>query len=183
MEDALVSIEKERLENCLAQQHVLDHQFYPTNQFLQASSDFVRALQKLAEKISIADNNFKNIEDIKSTVASTAVTEEDTTTWLYNLCATVPSPLDVLTLSKAIFNACKLDDEMQIQSSLFDTLGESERALEVLFQIVPRAHEISCSVTEEKLRRLHTTGMSAGISSIGPEVDPEMEALDKLRSM
>jgi activating signal cointegrator complex subunit 3 len=178
MEEALVLIEKERLQNSPNEQLDQEHRLCPREDFLQASSDFVRALQELAEKISIA----KDDDYVKSTVTSApVVVEDDTAIWLYNLVATVPSPLDVLTLSVAILNACKLEDEMQIQSSLFDTLGESERALEVLFQIVPRAREISSSVTEENLRKFHTTGTSVVDSSIIPEVDPEMEALDQLR--
>jgi replicative superfamily II helicase len=182
MEEALVVIEKERRDNFPVQHHGTDHRpLSPTNHFLQASSDFVRALQELAEKFSFDNNHYENNVYIESTVASNAVSDEDATIWLYNLSATVPSPLDVLTLSTAILNACKYEDEMQIQSALFDTLGESERALEVLFQIVPKAREISSSVTEEKLRRYHTTGASEADSIISPELDPEIEALDKLR--
>lgn len=44
---------------------------------------------------------------------------------------------------------------MQIQSALFDILGEGERAMEVLFDIVPRASEISRNVTIQQLTQLY----------------------------
>ena len=41
-----------------------------------------------------------------------------------------------------------------MQAALFDTLGESERAVELLFEIVPRAKEIGRLVTEDSIREV-----------------------------
>lgn len=171
MEDILLQLVKERGPTSVPVSEV-----DCTNNFLKASSEFVKSIQELLKKLEESKKNESSIENIQSNQP------EDLSVWLYHLISTIPSPLDALSLSTAILAACRHTDDMQIQSKLFDTLGESERALEILFEIVPHAREISSSVTEEKLRRLHNNDVSSPQEDFSKvTVDPELEVLEYLR--
>ncbi len=189
MEDALTAIDQNRLRNFSASGKKLSKD---NDLLLSACSAFAKALQDLIQ-ISESNTRKKEVESTPHTqfaeapkpgIYQKASDDDEMSLWLYNLSSTIPSPLDNLALSTAILGACKLEDEMQIQSALFDTLGEGERAMEVLFDIVPRATEISKKVTEENLQRLH--GGESAVSSTnnilsGQVIDPEVERLRLLK--
>ena len=115
--------------------------------------------------------------------------------WLYDQLSTLPSAhLSTLELAQLVSSACASsggDDQMQ--AALFDTLGESERAMELLFDIVPRAKEIGRLVTEESIREvamergdLPRTASSASFGQLGgggaaAGGDIEAERLELLR--
>ena len=106
--------------------------------------------------------------------------DESVASWLYNLTSTIPSPLDTFSLSSGVLSACQRGDDMSVQSALFELLGEGERSMELLFEIMPRAAEISVQVTEEQLRLIHD-GNSPSTGAPVQEMDPELEHLTFLR--
>lgn len=106
--------------------------------------------------------------------------DESVASWLYNLTSTIPSPLDTFSLSSGVLSACQRGDDMSVQSALFELLGEGERSMELLFEIIPRAAEISVQVTEELLRLIHD-GNSPSTGAPVQEMDPELEHLTFLR--
>lgn len=62
--------------------------------------------------------------------------------WLLAVCSKVPSQLGVEHLAKAVVDASHLPSETQQQAALFDALGASEAAMEVLFEIASNLNEI-----------------------------------------
>ncbi len=179
MEDLLISIERDRARD---ENPNRKRSFLATDDLTQACNDFANALRNLA--IQYAESN--KVEEEVLLVEETKESRDDSTAaWLYSLSSTIPSPLDTFSLASGILSACKRGDDMSIQSGLFDTLGEGERAMEVLFEIMPRASEISSQVNETQLREIHEratgTTSAATFASSMPEMDPEIERLNVLR--
>lgn len=200
MEEALLALENKRQNQ---------HEIFNNNangnkddiskackSFAKVLHDYCRTLSKNMSDVVVTHGN--NNTSSKLTVESSTQQQtkqskghySSTTSWLYNLCQTIPSPLDTKALSSAILSACQKDDEMQIQASLFDTLGESERAMEVLFEIVPRAMEIKNNVNEKELNLIHceingdasaTSGSAMSSMINSTSIDPEQERLKILR--
>lgn len=121
--------------------------------------------------------------------------DDELSAWLYDLLSTLPSAggsLSTLDLCLLVTSACEpCQDDGQVQAALFDTLGEGERAMEVLFDLAPHSSEIGRSVDEASLRRVAVArgdlppgallpGSSAA-SGGGDRVDVEAERLAILR--
>ena len=86
-------------------------------------------------------------------------------TWLYNLCSTIPSPLSAHALSLAVLSSITTttanEDNIQLQSSLFDVLGESEESMLALFDIMAKASLMrEQDVREEDLIKVSSAGGS-----------------------
>lgn len=156
----------------------------------QALNAFATCLYDLAKTLPaasvVAQQDVSQINNVlaKSDKNKTTAVDNEMATWLYNLSSTIPSPLDTINLAVAILEACQCKDESQVQQALFDTLGEGERSMEVLFEIAPKAHEIQTQVTENDLRLIETKqngGTNNDMSSNIDSIDPEEQRLDKLR--
>ena len=190
MEEALLILEQERNQN---KRHDDLHGFLvDTNGgsdiYTKACQALTKVLQSYCESL-VQPTHEKH--DSSSASSDTKVGTSDikisTSAWLYNLCSTIPSPLDTKSLASAILSACQYDDEMQVQAALFDTLGEGERAMEVLFEIVPRVVEIRNYVTVHELDQLQReqneshNGFVSATSPIPTTIDPEQERLNILK--
>ena len=187
MEEALLALENKRKannENRNRNKGSLDEN---QDDLSKACKNFAKVLHDYCRILSQNMNDVVAVggavDESKSKYKQTNEKYSSTTSWLYNLCQTIPSPLDTKALASAILSACQQDDEMQIQASLFDTLGESERAMEVLFEIVPRAMEIKKEVNEKELNIINNevNGNSEFMSATTTIIDPEQERLEKLR--
>ena len=62
--------------------------------------------------------------------------------WLLAVCSQVPSVLGPERIAQAVIDASHLPAEAQQQAALFDALGESEQAMEVLFELASHLDEI-----------------------------------------
>lgn len=69
--------------------------------------------------------------------------------WLLNLVKTIPSELSSSQLARSVLDASHLKDEGQQQEALFNALGASEEAMNVLFQIAPNIPEIKRNIRYE----------------------------------
>ena len=127
MEEALLALENKRKDQKVQCFH---------NATRKNNDDISKACKSLAKALhDYCRILSKNVNDVAvggittpppSSTATTTTSSKDetyssTTSWLYNLCQTIPSPLDTKALSSAILSACQKDDEMQIQASLFYT--------------------------------------------------------------
>lgn len=150
-----------------------------------ACYDFAKALHNLALQFAEAQREDSKADDpsVGNDNQGSEREGDGVASWLYNIASTIPSPLDNFALANGILTACQCGDEMSMQSGLFDTLGEGERAMEVLFEIMPRAAEISRCVTDEQLRAIHSSsGHSSGTSAYDAvQEDPEIQNLNMLR--
>lgn len=174
MEEALLKLEQERVQNEKKQ-----NMSYTSDGAVEAYKVFAKALKDYCARLSNSIEPPSKPPSEKNDSLSTAG-------WLYNLCSTIPSYLGTKSLASAILSACQHEDEMQVQGALFDVLGEGERAMELLFEIVPRAKEIRQAVTEKKLDQVHDkhNGSASSISefaSMPTIMDPEQERLNSLR--
>jgi len=115
---------------------------------------FAAALRDLALSASLSSAAAS--VDETGTATTSGETRDEVSAWLYDQLSTLPSAhLSTLELAQLVGSACASSDgDDQVQAALFDTLGESERAMELLFEIVPRAKEIGRLVTEESIREV-----------------------------
>lgn len=181
MEDLLLSLEKSHLQD----NEIKNHE---ASQITLACSEFILALHDVAAKISNLENQLQsvNVQETKYFEKQESKHDQSTAQWLYNLVCTIPSPLDCLSLSMSVLLACQKGNEMSIQSELFDILGEGERSMEVLFEIMSRVSDIAHNVDERQLRDIHQHNLhqedenKAGIS-IAQDIDPELEYMSSLR--
>jgi len=89
--------------------------------------------------------------------ASNDAVREDTASWLHDVCSQITnSPLPTQSLASAVLSAITGSggDETKLQSSLFDTLGESEEGMSALFEIMQKSSDILSYVTENDLRNV-----------------------------
>ena len=150
---------------------------------------FAKALRDLALSASLCSSAASGDESRVAT-SSGEETRDEVSAWLYDQLSTLPSAhLSTLELALLVGSACASSDgDDQVQAALFDTLGESERAMELLFEIVPRAKEIGRLVTEESIREvamgrgdLPRTASAASFGRISAGDDIEAERLELLR--
>ena len=115
---------------------------------------FAAALRDLALSASLSSAAAS--VDETGTATTSGETRDEVSAWLYDQLSTLPSAhLSTLELAQLVGSACASSDgDDQVQAALFDTLGESERAVELLFEIVPRAKEIGRLVTEDSIREV-----------------------------
>ena len=108
------------------------------------------ALQRLASALRdviplLADDHTIGTDSLKEETAQkqSRVTAETTIHWLLDLCATIPSEfLEASHLTRAIWEAAQRTGEAAQQAALFDVLGSSEPAMQVLLQVAPRLEDI-----------------------------------------
>jgi len=150
---------------------------------------FAKALRDLALSASLSSAASSGDES-RVAPSSGEETRDEVSAWLYDQLSTLPSAhLSTLELALLVGSACASSDgDDQVQAALFDTLGESERAMELLFEIVPRAKEIGRLVTEESIREvamgrgdLPRTASAASFGRISAGDDIEAERLELLR--
>lgn len=150
---------------------------------------FAKALRDLALSASLCSAAASGDES-RVAPSSGEETRDEVSAWLYDQLSTLPSAhLSTLELALLVGSACASSDgDDQVQAALFDTLGESERAMELLFEIVPRAKEIGRLVTEESIREvamgrgdLPRTASAASFGRISAGDDIEAERLELLR--
>ena len=159
----------------------------PTRESKAACLAFAKALRDLALSASLYDAPAADYETAPTTSTSAATSvaaaaaatggeTSEISAWLYDQLSTLPSAhLSTLELAQLVGSACASSgSDDQMQAALFDTLGESERAMELLFDIVPRAQEIGRLVTEESIREvamergdLSRTASSASFGRLG----------------
>ena len=153
---------------------------------------FAKALRDLALSASLCSSAASGDESRVATSSGevTRADQNEVSAWLYDQLSTLPSAhLSTLELALLVGSACASSDgDDQVQAALFDTLGESERAMELLFEIVPRAKEIGRLVTEESIREvamgrgdLPRTASAASFGRISAGDDIEAERLELLR--
>ena len=190
MEEALLSIERDRGENTDKQASLSS--FSEGTQPLSrdqksACSDFVNALEALLRLTRSQSQGLHHDQDAVDTTKQEETSKagsNETAEWLYNLSSTIPSPMDTLSLSLAIYSACQEPSEEQMQAALFDAVGEGERSMDVLFEIVPRAVEIRDTVERHDLESIHAVNnpeMQSRSSTTVAAMDPELERLHLLR--
>lgn len=83
--------------------------------------------------------------------ASTPASPEVSVSWLLNLCLTIQSELEPLQLARAIVDAASQSGEGQQQAALFDALGASDEAMEVLTKVAPVLSEIRQTIRFQDL--------------------------------
>jgi len=103
-----------------------------------------------------------------------------TVAWLLKLCQTVPSELDAVHLAQAVVEAAHLEDGgAQQEAALFDALGASEEAMQVLFEVAPMLGEIRSRISREDLFHIAESGgattSAAGTTTTTTMVDVEEE--------
>ena len=74
-----------------------------------------------------------------------------TANWLLAICSKVPSEIGPEHLAKAVVDASHLPSEGQQQAALFDALGASETAMEVLIEIASNIEEIKKNIRKSDL--------------------------------
>lgn len=116
----------------------------------------VSALERLRSSLSAA---LPGLVDNQQQKASSVLGNGDSisASWLLNVCASVHSELEPVHLAKAIVEAAALKDEAQQQAALFDALGASEQAMDVLMKVAPVLSEIRQNVTLHDLERQQTS--------------------------
>jgi activating signal cointegrator complex subunit 3 len=103
--------------------------------------------------------------------------------WLIDLCATVPSAMEPSHLARAIWDAGRLSEEANQQAALFDALGESEQAMDVLMQVAPRLADIRLYIRQSELvTATKTTTTTKTALEAATRVDLEEERRELLRN-
>jgi hypothetical protein len=187
MEEALLSIDSDRRENNThkhASLSTFTERSHPNNDYKVACSAFLSTLEDLLRLTSGQSQDIVHGQAVNTKQEETKTGSNETAEWLYNLSSTIPSPMDTLSLSLAILSACQETSEEQMQAALFDALGEGERSMDVLFEIVPRAIEIRDTVQRSSLESIHAINNPESQAHFSPNVagmDPELERLHLLR--
>ena len=101
-----------------------DSILFDGNALEQSSVSFANALRRFAESTSSSSS------------------KDDIALWLYTTCARVPSPLPPLQLAQAVLSSIVESGGANIESSLFELIGEGESSVEALFEIVAKVEEI-----------------------------------------
>jgi hypothetical protein len=113
----------------------------------QALQNLHDAVQAALPVLNRARDDKENGDSI-DTEAGGFATETDSVvavsaSWLLQLCSSVASEyLEPWQLARAIVEASQLDHEQQQEAALFDVLGASESAMDVLMQVAPKLSEI-----------------------------------------
>jgi hypothetical protein len=71
--------------------------------------------------------------------------------WLLALVSQIPSDLGLQQLARAVWDASHLGHEGSMQEALFEVLGASDEAINVLSQIVPNLQQIKENITPADL--------------------------------
>jgi activating signal cointegrator complex subunit 3 len=144
-----------------------------------SSSDDDR--RRLTSALSALADALKDVLPILSSASST--TERDhvpsnnddvvSASWLLHLCQRVPSELGPLYLAECIWDMASSTDVEEASARLFDVLGASDPAMQVLQQVLSVWKEIARSMSKEELAREYNNqhGMSAATTFIESDTD------------
>ena len=133
-----------------------------TTTALQALADALQAVLPLLSKASAAAPE----ETKAATLASSGVSAS----WLFQHLQSLPSELGTEYLVRQVWEASRLPDEARQQTALFDVLGASEEAMQVMFsEIAPNLSKIAL-IAESELK-----GSSSAATSSDMVVDIEEE--------
>jgi hypothetical protein len=138
------------------------------------------ALTKLVQAL----RHLRDDEVRDNTAATSHQSSSITADWLLSVCAKVPTELGTERLAQAIWDACHLPSETQQQAALFELLGESETAMEVLFDIASHTQEIQKNIQKRDLDIQKTSGSAfagMGYHDGGVIRDPEELRRQQLR--
>jgi hypothetical protein len=158
MEEALKNLERKK-------KPVL-HDEFSAPDLASALTKFVEALR---ESLPLLDPRQSSARDVQSTINAN---------WLLDLCSRVPSELGVEYLAQAVLDASLLANEDQQQAALFDALGASEAAMEVLFEIAANLGEIRQRIKKADLLQEEQKVNLADFETL---IDPEEHRLQILR--
>lgn len=135
--------------------------------------DVAAALAKFVEALRRLDEQQKRGQPAASSSNITA-------DWLLAVCSKVPSELGTERIAQAVVDAAHLSGEAQQQAALFDALGESEAAMEVLFELASHLGEIrSIRKGDLSSEEQKTADMIASFDDV--MIDPEEHRRQQLR--
>lgn len=108
---------------------------------------FANALRRFAESTNHVHTLSAPIADVDvppalSSPSSSTSSKAELALWLYTTCARIPSPLPPLQLTQAVLSAIVENGGANIESSLFELIGEGESSVDALFKIVATVQEI-----------------------------------------
>jgi len=136
---------------------------------------FVEALKRLQQAQQLAESSASanNVSHINAD-------------WLLNLCSKVPSALSPEMMAQAVVDAAHKPDETQQQAALFEALGESEAAMEILFDIFASLQDIRRFISKSDLaseeQKTAEFLAEAGLGGNGSVImDPEEQRRQQLR--
>ena len=137
-------------------------------------SDVASALAKFVEALRRLDEQQKQGQH--ATGSSSNISAD----WLLAVCSKVPSELGPERIAQAVVDAARLPAEAQQQAALFDALGESEAAMEVLFELASHLSEIR-NIRKDELssEEQKTADMIASFDDV--MIDPEEHRRQQLR--
>ena len=146
---------------------------------------FANALRRFAESTNHVHTLSAPIADVDvppalSSPSSSTSLKAEITLWLYTTCARIPSPLPPLQLTQAVLSAIVENGGANIESSLFELIGEGESSVDALFEIVAKVEEIrEFSITAADL--LNAAARYEGtMSSLATTTTTTNNALDRL---
>ena len=148
------------------------HDEFEPSDVASALSRFVEALRRVQEQLSQ-----------QATLSSDGQVKVNAD-WLLSKTAKVPSELGPERLAQAVLDASHLKSEDQQQAALFDALGASEAAMEVLFEIASHLGEIRKNIKKADLAsdEQKTAQLLSGMCmSEDVFVDPEEYRRQQLR--
>jgi len=149
-----------------------DNGSFSAQPIASALAKFVEALRRFQEQ--------QQQQKQSSATVSSKFQSSISADWLLAICSKVPSALGPERIAQAVVDASHLGEEAKQQSALFEALGESEAAMEVLFEIASHLEEIrSIKRSDLSSGEQKTQDMIASLDDV--VVDPEEHHRQKLR--
>lgn len=112
----------------------------------------------------------------ETTKSRTIESDEVSAKWLIDLCKDIPSELSSVQLARSIVDASYLEDESSIQSALFDSLGFSDEAINLLQKVVPLMMDIRIKVSVTELDAF-SANFPAGETMSQDDIDEQRRLL------
>ena len=144
-----------------------------------AFTHLVRALGQLRDE----NGDVAPTPATPATAPAAADPSNITADWLLYVCARVPSELGTARLAQAIWDACQLHSEAQQQAALFELLGESEAAMDALFDVASHSQEIQKFINKSDLRVAATDELTTAraLANIGFQNDDILQDPERQR--
>lgn len=151
-----------------------DDEFSP-DQFEKALSSLVDALRNAAPLLQQHQQQQQQAHvSSQSPSPSQQQSPNITANWLLAICSKVPSQLGTEFLAQSVLEASQLNSETEQQAALFEILGESEVAMEVLFEIASHIREIKQNIRKTDLIiRDNSNNERGGAATVDVVVDEE----------
>ena len=142
----------------------------------RATTDALRALaQALQAVLPLFDHagTVTRAEETKTSEASASLSSGVSAAWLFQQLQSLPSELGTEYLVRQVWEASRLPDEARQQTALFDVLGASEEAMQIMFSdIAPNLSKIAL-ISEKDLVGLSTTRTSATVEETLVDIEEE----------